>query len=83
MLLQEYFLHTRSTYGVASFPKGHAYYSDLLAWHLSVALKPETVYQIGLEEVQRIRNNMIRVRALSIHILLTSIIWYKMVVYFI
>ncbi|XP_048247149.1 uncharacterized protein LOC124125991 isoform X1 [Haliotis rufescens] len=50
----DYFPRTRQGWGVGSLDDGQNYYKACLQWHLSTAMSPETVYQIGLQEVERI-----------------------------
>ncbi|MGK2861967.1 MAG: DUF885 domain-containing protein [Chitinophagaceae bacterium] len=56
---KEYFPRTRNTIGVSNFPDGLAYYQDRVNHFTSTHLSYETIYQTGLNEVERIKQEMI------------------------
>lgn len=43
---------------VKGFPDGEAYYKDCLAFHTTTHMTPEEIHQLGLDELERIHNNM-------------------------
>jgi uncharacterized protein (DUF885 family) len=57
-LQNDYLPNTRSTYGVAGLPDGNAFYAACLKWHLTTAISPKEVHEIGLQEVARIQRLM-------------------------
>ncbi|GAA4053602.1 DUF885 domain-containing protein [Hymenobacter glaciei] len=58
---QEYLPKARPTLGASGFPNGKAYYEDRVRQFTTTALSSEEVYQIGLQEVARIRAEMDKV----------------------
>jgi uncharacterized protein (DUF885 family) len=58
---EEYLAKTRATIGVSNFPNGLAYYQDRIHHFTTTDLSYEEVYQLGLREVARIRNEMMEV----------------------
>ena len=60
---QKYIPNVRKEIGASSLPNGIAYYAACLKWHLSVVMTPDAIHQLGLEEVDRISNNMKKVCA--------------------
>ncbi|XP_060078024.1 uncharacterized protein LOC132557546 [Ylistrum balloti] len=56
-----YLLHTRPYTGVNSLENGEEYYRACLKWHLSTDMSPDEVHNIGLQEVERIYQNMLKV----------------------
>jgi len=55
----EYISATRPGIGVSSIPGiGPDYYKALLAFHTSTDLRPQEIHQRGLDEVERIENEM-------------------------
>jgi uncharacterized protein (DUF885 family) len=57
----EYLPKTRTTIGVSNFPKGLAYYQELVKHYTTTDLGYEKVYEIGLKEVTRINGEMLKV----------------------
>jgi len=57
----EYLPKTRTTIGVSNFPDGLAYYQDRIRHFTTTDLSYEQVYQLGLQEVSRIKSEMIEV----------------------
>ena len=58
---KEYLPGTRITIGVSNFPDGLAYYQDRVHHYTSTDLSYEEIYQLGLKEVARIKNEMLQV----------------------
>ncbi|XP_033759880.1 uncharacterized protein LOC117342027 [Pecten maximus] len=56
-----YMAHTRPHTGVNSLENGEEFYRACLKWHLSVDMSPEDVHNLGLQEVERIYQNMLTV----------------------
>ncbi len=54
----EYFPSARQSIGVAAIPNGEAYYLNRIAYYTTLDLTPEEVHQMGLREVERIRQEM-------------------------
>lgn len=57
-LKQNYYQSLRPDYGVNSWDNGENFYQACLKWHLSLDMTPEEVHNRGLEEVERIYNEM-------------------------
>jgi uncharacterized protein (DUF885 family) len=57
----EYLPKTRTTIGVSNFPDGLAYYQDRVKHYTTTDLSYEEVYQLGLNEVARIKKEMLEV----------------------
>jgi uncharacterized protein (DUF885 family) len=57
----EYLPRTRTSIGVSHFPDGLAFYQDRVHHYTSTNLSYEEVYQIGIKEVARIKNEMLGV----------------------
>jgi uncharacterized protein (DUF885 family) len=55
---KEYLPKTRKTIGVSNFPDGLAYYQERTHHYTTTDLSYEEVYQLGLQEVTRIKNEM-------------------------
>lgn len=55
----------REQIGIASIPDGRAYYDFLLRYYTTTELSAETIHQMGLDEVARIRREMEAVIASS------------------
>ena len=58
---EEYLPKTRTTVGVSHFPNGLAWYQDRIHHFTTTDLSYEEVYQLGLKEVARIRDEMMKV----------------------
>lgn len=54
----EYLPKTRTTIGVSNFPNGLDYYKELVHHYTTTDRSYEEIYQIGLQEVDRIKNEM-------------------------
>ncbi len=61
-IVDEYLPHTRSTYGFSSLPDGDRWYDYLVRSQTTTSLTPEEIFQLGVNEMQRIKNEMARVR---------------------
>jgi uncharacterized protein (DUF885 family) len=57
----EYLPKTRTSIGVSNFPDGLAYYQDRIHHFTTTDLSYEEVYQLGLREVARIKNEMMEI----------------------
>jgi len=57
----EYLPQTRTTIGVSNFPEGLAYYQDRVRHYTTTDISYEEIYQLGLKEVARIKNEMLQV----------------------
>lgn len=55
---KEYLPGTRTTIGVSNFPNGLAYYQDRASHYTTTDLSYEEIYQLGLQEVERIKKEM-------------------------
>ncbi|XP_069104679.1 uncharacterized protein [Argopecten irradians] len=56
-----YMNNTRPETGVNTLDNGEEFYKACLKWHLSVDMTPEEVHNLGLQEVERIYQNMLNV----------------------
>ncbi|WP_459212581.1 DUF885 domain-containing protein [Aquimarina rhabdastrellae] len=54
----EYLPNTRKVIGVSQTPNGDAYYKSRIKYYTTLDLDAKTIYQIGQEEVARIRKEM-------------------------
>ncbi|MBA3563331.1 MAG: DUF885 domain-containing protein [Gammaproteobacteria bacterium] len=54
----EYAPETRATVGISALPEGEDWYAYLVRVHTTTDLAPETIHQLGLDEVARIRAEM-------------------------
>jgi uncharacterized protein (DUF885 family) len=61
-LERDYLPAARERPAVASLPDGSAYYGHLVRRHTSTAMTPREVYEVGLEEIERVRGEMDAVR---------------------
>lgn len=57
----EYLPKTRTSIGVSNFPDGLTYYQDRAHHYTSTDLSYEEIYKIGLQEVARIKKEMLEV----------------------
>ncbi len=55
---REYRPGARKTIGISAVPGGREYYEHLVRYYTTLALSPEEVHRIGLQEVRRIRAAM-------------------------
>jgi len=62
---EEYLPKTRATYGISNLPDGTAWYEQAVRAQTSTNLTPEEIFQLGMEEIQRIKKEMERVRTAS------------------
>ena len=60
-LLESYVPETRESTGYADLPDGEAYYEHLVRYYTTLDVTPEEVHETGLEEVERIRQEMLAV----------------------
>lgn len=60
-IINEYIPVTRSGLGVSTLSNGAEYYKACLRWHLSYDMSPEDVHQVGLNEVERIHGEMVKI----------------------
>ncbi|XP_060082577.1 uncharacterized protein LOC132561887 [Ylistrum balloti] len=58
---QTYMKHVRTGLGVGSWENGREFYRATLKWHLTTDLTPREVRDIGLREVSRIQEKMMKV----------------------
>jgi uncharacterized protein (DUF885 family) len=54
----EYLPKTRTTIGVSNFPNGLAYYKELVHHYTTTDLSYDEIYELGLQEVTRINDEM-------------------------
>jgi uncharacterized protein (DUF885 family) len=59
----EYLPKTRSTVGMSDLPNGNDWYDYLVKRQTTTDLTPEEIFQLGMDEVQRIKNEMERLRS--------------------
>jgi uncharacterized protein (DUF885 family) len=62
---EEYLPKTRGTYGLSNLPDGNAWYEHAVRTQTLTALTPEEIFQLGIAEVYRIKQEMERMRAAS------------------
>jgi uncharacterized protein (DUF885 family) len=55
---KEYYPKARTTLGASAMPNGKAYYEALVKHHTTTDLTPDSVYNIGMKEVERIKKEM-------------------------
>lgn len=58
----EYLPHTRSSVGYSDLPNGKAWYAYKIAENTTLTLSPVEIHQYGLDEVERIRQEMLQVK---------------------
>ncbi len=61
----EYLPKTRATVGMSDLPNGNDWYDYLVKRQTTTDLTPEEIFQLGMEEVQRIKREMERMRSES------------------
>ncbi|HEY7319872.1 MAG TPA: DUF885 domain-containing protein [Candidatus Binatia bacterium] len=61
----EYLPKTRLTFGLASLPNGNAWYAQFVKTRTTTDLTPEQIFQMGMEEIRRIKKEMERMRFAS------------------
>jgi uncharacterized protein (DUF885 family) len=62
---EEYLPKTRATYGISNLPNGNARYEFFVRSQTTTNLTPEEIFQLGMDEIQRIRKEMERLRSES------------------
>ena len=62
---EEYLPRTRVTYGISHLPDGIAWYEQAVRTQTSTTLTPEEIFQLGTEEIHRIKKEMERLRSKS------------------
>ena len=60
-MMDEYIPNARTTIGASELPNGRDYYAYLIRHFTTLDVTAEEVHQIGLEEVQRIRSEMMEI----------------------
>jgi uncharacterized protein (DUF885 family) len=60
-MLSEYIPGARSTIAASGLPNGADYYAFLVRHHTTLDVTPQEVHQIGLDEVARIRQEMLEI----------------------
>jgi uncharacterized protein (DUF885 family) len=60
---EEYLPHTRKSSGVNSLPEGKAYYNYCIRYWTTTSLSSDSIYNLGLKEVDRIWAQMEQVKA--------------------
>ena len=58
----EYYEAGRETSGISHLPNGRQYYNYLIKLYTTTNLDAETIHQIGLNEVERIGNEMLKIK---------------------
>lgn len=54
----DYMVNTRASTGALNLPNGKAYYQHLIEYYTTLPLDADSVHQLGLQEVARIRKEM-------------------------
>lgn len=60
-MVDEYIPGCRSTIGASALPGGKSYYEYLVRHYTTLEIMPEEIHEIGLEEVERIRSEMLKI----------------------
>jgi len=60
-LNEEYIPNSRETIATSELPEGEAYYLHLIEYFTTLPMKAEEIHQIGLDEVGRIRGEMLEI----------------------
>lgn len=60
-LVDEYIPNTTESIGITEIPGGEEYYDYLIQDHTTIDISADEVHQIGLDEVQRIRSEMMKI----------------------
>ena len=66
---QRYQPNTRPDIGLCSLPNGQELYQQVLRWHLSVNMTAREIHDLGLQEVNRIHNEMDKVGLIALIVL--------------
>ena len=61
----EYLPKTRTTFGLSSLPNGNAWYGQYVKTRTTTDLTPEEIFQMGMDEIRRIKKEMERMRSES------------------
>jgi uncharacterized protein (DUF885 family) len=61
----EYLPKTRATFGLANLPNGNAWYGQFVKTRTTTDLTPEEIFQMGMDEIRRIKKEMERMRSES------------------
>ncbi|HEY6368135.1 MAG TPA: DUF885 domain-containing protein [Candidatus Binatia bacterium] len=59
----EYLPKTRATFGISNLPDGIAWYEQAVRTQTTTSLTPEEIYQLGTQEIHRIKKEMERLRS--------------------
>ena len=59
---QEYLPAGRTSDGISALPQGRNYYDFLIRYYTTTQMKSDTIYQIGLREVNRLETEMYHVK---------------------
>ncbi|MEP2026308.1 MAG: DUF885 domain-containing protein [Reichenbachiella sp.] len=57
-MTNEFILKTRTTIGASELPKGDAFYRQRIKYFTTLELSPDSIHQLGLQEVARIKEEM-------------------------
>ena len=57
-LKNEYISKSRESIGIGDVPGGKQYYEYLAKYYTTTELSPDEIYEIGIEEIKRIRTEM-------------------------
>ncbi len=60
---EEYLPKTRATVGMADLPDGNAWYAHLVKTQTTTDLTPDEIFRLGIDEIERIKREMERLRA--------------------
>lgn len=60
-LIDEYIPNTTETIGITKIPGGEEYYDYLIEDHTTLDISADEIHQIGLDEVKRIRSEMMEI----------------------
>jgi uncharacterized protein (DUF885 family) len=61
----EYLPRTRATFGLSDLPDGHRWYDHLVKSQTTTELAAEEIFQLGMNEIERIKREMERMRVAS------------------
>ncbi|MEX1011573.1 MAG: DUF885 domain-containing protein [Balneolaceae bacterium] len=59
--VNEYHPNIRESIGVGALPDGEEYYQHMVEYHTTLPMTAQEVHDIGLQEVERIRNEMLEI----------------------
>ncbi|KAK0052522.1 hypothetical protein Bpfe_018106 [Biomphalaria pfeifferi] len=60
-LTEEYFKHVRPKEGICCLENGEKWYQQCLDFHLSLSMTPQEVHDVGLKEIARIQEKVLKV----------------------